>query len=249
MTKYSKTTQIFIKTKFNINGKSVEVPLKFNDENRKRNFIDYITNLSDDFSNPRCHDELLSELANQSHFNYIYNDLEDNDSNTSLIIDESSKEYLFKLKFDANKYTFSYVSSFLGSIKNVLNQVVNCGIENLKVEDIALTVENPSIKYEHKRSRPVNVLLEGPANKTPETALMNNRRVRKRSNVIGNNTSTDEIEKAAPSATGKYPMSSQQKRLYIIYHKHPDLTNYNLPNVVMLKKSIDIARLEDAINT
>ena len=248
LTKYSKTTQIFIKTKFNINGKSVEVPLKFNDENRKRNFIDYITNLSDDFSNPKGHDELLSELANQSHFNYIYNDLEDNDSNTSLIIDESSKEYLFKLKFDANKYTLSYVSSFLGSIKNVLNQVVNCGIENLKVEDIALTVENPSIKYEHKRSRPVNVLLEGPANKTPETALMNNRRVRKRSNVIGNNTSTDEIEKAAPSATGKYPMSSQQKRLYIIYHKHPDLTNYNLPNVVMLKKSIDIARLEDAIN-
>ena len=26
LTKYSKTTQIFIKTKFNINGKSVEIP-------------------------------------------------------------------------------------------------------------------------------------------------------------------------------------------------------------------------------
>ena len=74
LTKYANGTQIFIKTKSKINGKSIEVPLKFNDENRKRNIIEYISNFSDDFSNPQDNDELLRELANQSHFNYIYND-------------------------------------------------------------------------------------------------------------------------------------------------------------------------------
>ena len=173
LTKYTNSTQIFIKIKSKINEKSIEVPLKFNDENRKRNVIDYIANLNDFFSNPKDYDELLRQLTNQSHFNYIYNDLEDNDSNISLIIDESSREYLLKLKFDANKYTFSYAGSFLRSIKKVLNQFVTCGIENLKVEDIALRDEKPPIKYELKRSPLVNVLLENQANKTPEkTALV-----------------------------------------------------------------------------
>ena len=173
LTKYANDTQIFIKTKSKINGKSIEVPLKFNDENRKRNIIEYISNFSDDFSNPQDNDELLRELANQSHFNYIYNDLEDNDSNTSLIINKSSQEYHLKLKFDANKYTISYAGLFLRSIKKVLNQFSTCGIENLKVEDIALRDEKPPIKYELKRSPLVNELLENQANKTPEkTALI-----------------------------------------------------------------------------
>ena len=173
LTKYTNSTQIFIKIKSKINEKSIEVPLKFNDENRKRNVIDYIANLNDFFSNPNDYDELLRQLTNQPHFNYIYNDLEDNDSNISLIIDESSREYLLKLKFDANKYTFSYAGSFLRSIKKVLNQFVTCGIENLNVEDIALRDEKPPIKYELKRSPLVNVLLENQANKTPEkTALV-----------------------------------------------------------------------------
>ena len=173
LTKYTNSTQIFIKTKSKINGKSNEVPLKFNDENRKRNVIDYITNLHDQFSNPKDYNELLREFTNQPHFNYIYNELEDNDSNTSLIINKSSKEYLLKLKFDANKYTLYYARSFLRSIKKALNQFVSCRIENLKVEDIALRNEKPPIKYELKRSPLVNVLLENQANKTPEkTALM-----------------------------------------------------------------------------
>ena len=173
LTKYTNSTQIFIKTKSKINGKSNEVPLKFNDENRKRNIIDYITNLHDQFSNPKDYNELLREFTNQPHFNYIYNELEDNDSNTSLIINKSSKEYLLKLKFDANKYTLYYARSFLRSIKKALNQFVSCRIENLKVEDIALRNEKPPIKYELKRSPLVNVLLENQANKTPEkTALM-----------------------------------------------------------------------------
>lgn len=158
LTKYSEDSQIFIKTKSKINGKSIEAPLKFNDENRKRNVIEYIANLSDDFSNPKEYNELLRKLTIQSHFNYIYNDLEDNDSNPSLIIGESSQKYLLKLKFDANKYTFPYVHSFLRSIKKVLNQFVSCGIENLTVEDILLICEKPSIKYELKRNPPVNVL-------------------------------------------------------------------------------------------
>ena len=76
---------------------------------------------------------------------------------------------------------------------------------------------------------------------------MNNPTIRKLSKLIVN-ASTDEIKKANPSVTGKYPMSSQQKRLYVIYRKNPDLTNYNLPNVVKLNESIDIGRLENAIN-
>jgi amino acid adenylation domain-containing protein len=172
LTKYINSTQIFIKTKSKINEKSIEVPLKFNDANRKRNIIDYIANIRNDFSNPKDYDESLKELANQSHFNYIYNDFEDNDSNTSLIIGESSRQYLLKLKFNANKYTFSYAHSFLRSIKRVLNQFVACGISNLKVEDIALRDEKPPIKYELKRNPLVNELLESQANKTPEKVAL-----------------------------------------------------------------------------
>ena len=172
LTKYANSTQIFIKTKSRINGKSVEVPLKFNDENRKRSVIDYIANLCDYFSNPKSNDESLRELANQDHFNYVYNDLKDDDSSTSLIIDESSRQYLLKLRFDANKYTSSYAYSFLRSIKRVLNQFVTCEIGNLKVEDIALRDEKPPIKYELKRSPLVNELLENQANKTPEKVAL-----------------------------------------------------------------------------
>ena len=183
LTKYTGNTQIFIKTKSKINGKSLEIPLKFNDKNRKRSVIDYIADLRADFSKPKDYNELLNELANQSHFDYIYNDLEDDDSNTSLIINELSQEYLLKLKFDANKYTFSYAGSFLRSIKKVLNQVVTCGIENVKVEDIVLRDEKPPIKYELKRSHLVNVSLENQANKTPE----------KTHYVIGDQISNDSL--------------------------------------------------------
>ena len=78
--------------------------------------------------------------------------------------------------------------------------------------------------------------------------LMANPTVRQISKLIDGNSSADKIEKAKPTPTNTYPMSSQQKRLYAISHQNPNLTNYNLPNLRKVKSSIDIGRLEEAIN-
>ena len=168
LTKYTNTTQIFIKTKTFINGKSHTVPLRFKDEDRKRTVPDYMAIINDCLSNPENTDELLEELAGESHFSYVYMDSEDDGADTSLIIDEETNLYRLKLKFDASKYTYSYVKSFLRSIKRVLNQFTDHKIGNLRVGDIALRDEKPAIKYELKRSPLVNVMLESQAKKTPD---------------------------------------------------------------------------------
>ena len=80
------------------------------------------------------------------------------------------------------------------------------------------------------------------------TDLMNNPSIRQISKLIENDDSIYEIETIKTVSSNKYPMSSQQKRLYVLYRQNPTLTNYNLPNVRKFKKSLDIKRLENAVN-
>ncbi len=80
------------------------------------------------------------------------------------------------------------------------------------------------------------------------TDLMNNPTIREISDALENKSSIDDIKKIVPSDSNKYPMSSQQKRLYVIYCQYPNLTNYNLPNLIKLEKPINVKRLEKAIN-
>lgn len=118
-------------------------------------------------------DRQINHCIDGYHFSFVYGDTSDiEDENTTLSVRESFNEYLLELKFDANRYTQYYIRSFLRSIKRVLNQFIDCGIDNLNVEDIALRDEKPPIKYELKRSPLVNELLENQANKTPEKVAL-----------------------------------------------------------------------------
>ena len=178
LTKYTNSTKIFIKVKSKIDEDSREFPLRFNDEDRKRTVYDYIANLMDLYSNSEHAYEQLNQFDENSYFSYVFNDLEE-DAENSLIVEESSNLYLLKFRFDANKYTFSYIHSFLRSIKWVLDQFsiadtssvgFGDGVADdskLRIEDIALRDEVPPLKYELKRNPLVNVLLEDQANKTP----------------------------------------------------------------------------------
>ena len=78
--------------------------------------------------------------------------------------------------------------------------------------------------------------------------LMDHPTITEISVLLENNSPSSEIEKIKPVSSNKYPMSSQQKRLYVLYCKNPTLTNYNLPNVRKFKKPVDVGRLENAIN-
>ncbi len=78
--------------------------------------------------------------------------------------------------------------------------------------------------------------------------LMNNPSIRQISKIIKNTPSSDEIETIESAASNTYPMSSQQKRLYVLYRQNPTLTNYNLPKLKKFKKAIDVKKLEDAVN-
>ena len=80
------------------------------------------------------------------------------------------------------------------------------------------------------------------------TDLMDHPTIREISSLLENNSPVSEIEKIKPVSSNKYPMSSQQKRLYVLYRKNPTLTNYNLPNLRKFKKPVDVDRLENAIN-
>ena len=192
LTKYTNSTKIFIKIKSKMDGNFVEVPLRFDDENRKRTVFDYIANLKDVFSNSGNFHESVNQFDDKPHFTYIFNDLEDdgenyifkdleddegnyifkdledNEGDNSLIIEQSSNSYVLKFKFDSNKYSFSYIRSFLRSIKRVLDQFGNATSSNIKIEDIALRDEQPPLQYKLKRNPLVNVLLENQALKTPE---------------------------------------------------------------------------------
>ena len=136
LTKYTNSTKIFIKIKSKMNGNFVEVPLRFDDENRKRTVFEYIANLKDVFSNNGNFHDSVNQFDDKPHFtyifndleedgenyifedleddegNYIFNDLEDDEGDNSLIIGESSNSYVLKFKFDSNKYSFSYIILF-----------------------------------------------------------------------------------------------------------------------------------------
>ncbi|HVI39747.1 MAG TPA: condensation domain-containing protein, partial [Anaerovoracaceae bacterium] len=46
-----------------------------------------------------------------------------------------------------------------------------------------------------------------------------------------------------------YPLSSAQKRMYLLHMTEPDKTVYNMPHIFRLKGSVDTAKLEDAFQT
>ena len=84
-------------------------------KNRNMTVYDYINKLSENIS-----DSSQDSLIQEPHFNYVFNDYLEDENNMSLMICEHSQLYSLKLKFDANKYTYSYIHSFLRSIK-ILN--------------------------------------------------------------------------------------------------------------------------------
>ena len=79
------------------------------------------------------------------------------------------------------------------------------------------------------------------------TDLMKTPTVREISWLVENASSDDENDISEYLSSDIYPMSSQQKRLYVLYRQNPSLTNYNLVRVRKFKK-IDIERLENAVN-
>ena len=165
LTKYTNSTKIFISTK---NNNSKIIPLRFNDDDRKKTVFDYIHNIDAILSDSTDSEDLLKYLNSDSHFNYIFKDDYEDGDNMSLIISESSNQYLLKLRFSVGKYTYYYIRSFLRSIKKVLNQFVAYGISNLKIEDIVLRQEQPTPKFRLKRNPLVNELLEIQTNTTPD---------------------------------------------------------------------------------
>ena len=147
LTKYINTTELFIGVNNN--------HLILNDKNRKEFIIDYIVKIKNN----------LKHLINdgESYFRIFFDDFDDDVNKTTLIINE----YSLKLKFNPNFYTNSYIRSFLRSIKKVIIQFRNCGIDNLKIEDIKLRDEQPVPQFKLIRNPLVNELLEEQALKTP----------------------------------------------------------------------------------
>lgn len=159
LTKFTNNTGIFISTKFNDLNK---ILLRIDEKNREITVEEYI----------KVIDEALtkSDIADIGGplFNYIYNDEEQDDANTSLIITQTSNLYNLKLKYDSNCYTYSYMLSFLRSIKRVLNQIIIFGIDSLKIEDIELRTKRQVPVFKYLRNPLVNELLENQACKTPD---------------------------------------------------------------------------------
>ena len=154
LTKFINDTEILIYVDNSI--------LHFNDENRDRTVIDYIENIKKHFINPS------KQLDIENHFNFCHVGFDADEYNTTLFVGETSNLYSLKLRFDENKYTNSYINSFLRSIKKVLNQFMEYGIDRLKIEDIALRDENKKPEFKLIRNPLVNELLENQAKKTPE---------------------------------------------------------------------------------
>lgn len=79
--------------------------------------------------------------------------------------------------------------------------------------------------------------------------ITNNPTIREIAYLIENKDySKTEIEKVLPTSDNTYPMSSQERRLYAHYKYNPDLTVYNLPEVVRLNSNVNISKLEEIIN-
>ncbi|WP_438498709.1 condensation domain-containing protein, partial [Paenibacillus sp. IHBB 3054] len=55
------------------------------------------------------------------------------------------------------------------------------------------------------------------------------------------------IEPAAAQAS--YPLSSAQRRLYVLHEVEPESTRYNMPGVMELTGQVDADRLEEAIRS
>ena len=161
LTKYNNNTKISIFTK-NDNGDWNH--LIHDNKNRGISVNEYILEINEILSNPTNPDEFF----NESHFNYIYQSEDVNDENTTLSVNKTTNQYVIRLKYDANKYIYSYVYSFLRSIKKVLNQFDSIGISNLKIEDIKLRDEQQKPHFKLKRNPLVNGLLENQARKTPD---------------------------------------------------------------------------------
>ncbi|MEK8212402.1 amino acid adenylation domain-containing protein [Paenibacillus sp. FSL L8-0463] len=60
-------------------------------------------------------------------------------------------------------------------------------------------------------------------------------------------TAYSAIEPAAPQAS--YPLSSSQRRLYVLHEMEPESTRYNMPGVVELAGRVDPDRLEQSIRS
>jgi surfactin family lipopeptide synthetase B len=56
----------------------------------------------------------------------------------------------------------------------------------------------------------------------------------------------EEIHQAAPSAV--YPLSSAQRRLFVLNQFEDIGTTYNMPNALVIDGTIDISRLTESIN-
>ena len=125
--------------------------------------------------------------------------------------------------------------NFCSNILNYNNFGVTDNLFKLGFTSLTLMKLNSDIYHEF------NISLK-------HTDLMDNPTIRDISKLLHNSTSINDIEKIEPTSTNKYPMSSQQKRLYVIHCQNPMLTNYNLPNVRKYKNFLDIKRLEDAVN-
>lgn len=65
---------------------------------------------------------------------------------------------------------------------------------------------------------------------------------------INKNYFENKIPNIKSNQKNYYPMSSQQKRLYVLYKKNPTSTLYNLPQVIKLNNDINISKLESIIN-
>ena len=159
LTKFTNNTGIFISTKFNDLNR---ILLRIDEKNRKMTVEEYIKIIDESLSKSDITD------TGEHLFNYIYNDEEPDDGNTTLIITQTSNLYNLKLKYDSNCYTYSYMLSFLRSIKRVLNQVFAFGIDSLKIEDIELRTEHQVPVFKYLRNPLVNELLENQACKTPD---------------------------------------------------------------------------------
>ena len=159
LTKYINSSNISILT----NIDSDVIPLVFNDENRKKTVNAYMKNIERHLNHPPHDDE------SEFYFNFIYGrDVVEEDDNTTLIVNKIPQFYVLKLRFDAYKYTKSYIKSFLKSIKRVIDQFAEYGIKQLMVKDIELRCEEEIPPFKLLRNPLVNELLESQAKKTPE---------------------------------------------------------------------------------
>lgn len=156
LTKYINSSNISILT----NIDSDVIPLVFNDENRKKTVNAYMKNIERHLNHPPHDDE------SEFYFNFIYGrDVVEEDDNTTLIVNKIPQFYVLKLRFDAYKYTKSYIKSFLKSIKRVIDQFAEYGIKQLMVKDIELRCEEEIPPFKLLRNPLVNELLESQAKK------------------------------------------------------------------------------------